>query len=223
MEKSGWEFVLRRYHHVALSDGKVMLELHWRLKSSKYQIFDDCDTEAVMEQAVSKVFEGCRINTLKPEEEFMHLLVHGSVHYWSRLKWLNDIVLYLEKYPDLNVQSIKERFSSDNLLNSYYQTLLLISRLYGEDKVEGIISPKDITFGGRVLSNLTYPFLLSTKPIQEYSPFDPSYYRKMLYIWFLLPGNSRRIAFLKYQLLPAVGRRIPYVLTHFGRSKKKDM
>ncbi len=222
LEKSQWESVLRRYHHVALSDGKVMLELHWRLKSSKYQVVDDCETEAVMAESVTKVFEGLRINTLKPEDEFMHLLFHGSLHYWSRLKWLNDIVLYLEKYPDLNLRAIKERFRNNSLLNSYCQTFLLISRLYGDDKVEGILSPRDITLGGRVLYNLTFPFLLSTKSMKEYSPFDPGYYRKMLYVWFLLSGRNRRIRFLKYQLLPEIGQGIPYVLTHFTRIKKSE-
>lgn len=216
-----WKALFSCYHHIELYDGHVRIELHWKLKSSKYQVFDDFDTENLIQRAVQKDFEGLKVYTLAPEDEFFYLVAHGSIHYWFRLRWLNDIVLYIKKYPDLNFQTVKKNFREKDMLNSYFQTLLLISDLYGEDIVQGIISQEEITDGGYFLYKLTFPFIVNTGEMEEYHPFCWGYYLKMLYMFCLLSTNGRRVAYIKYQLSPGKGASTPYLLTHLGRAFKK--
>ena len=45
----------------------------------------------VNENLQQTVFAGKKFNQFTPELELLHLVIHGGLHTWSRLKWLVDI------------------------------------------------------------------------------------------------------------------------------------
>jgi len=222
LKVADWEAFFKREYHISLYKGRVMVELHWRLMSSKHPVVDGFRTDTLLRQTVARDYEGITVSTLRPEDEFVYLVIHGAVHCWFRLRWLNDIVRYLEKCPDLNFELVREGFMKNQMQNSFYQLLLLISRLYGEDKVKKIIRPEEITFSSRRLYEITFPFLKSTKDTSEYHPLSAGYYKKLLYVFWLLPHNQSRLQFLKYQLSINSGESMPRLFIHFRRIFKPE-
>lgn len=217
-----WEAVFKREHHLKLFDEKILIELHWRLMSSKHPVFAGFETKTLLERAIRREFEGIAVFTLSPEDELVYLVTHGSVHYWFRLRWLHDIVLYLEKFPGLNFDVVKESFARNGMMQSFYQALLLIRYLYGEDKVRRLYRPEEITSGSRRLFELTFSYLNSTRDMLEYHPFTGGYYKKILYVFWLLPHNKSRLQYLKYQFSIPSGEAVPRLFTHFRRVFKKE-
>lgn len=214
------ERVFKREHHISLGREKVEIELHWTLMSSKYRVFKSITTEDILTRAVSGKFEGLPVYILKPEDELTYLITHGSTHHWARLRWLNDIVLYLQHYQNLDYNQVIENFKNNGMLHSYFQTLLLIEYLYGNDKVAGILQNEDISFNSRCLYHLTFPYLISTKDMLEYHPLSARYYKKLLYILLMLPNNKERINYIRYQFSANNGETRPNFLKHFQRAFK---
>lgn len=221
LKGSEWEAVFKREHHLKLYNGKILIELHWRLIGSKHPVFAGFETKTLLERAVRREFEGIAVFTLSPEDEFVYLVTHGSVHYWFRLRWLHDIVLYLERFPDLNFDRVQANFTGNGMLQSFHQALLLIGYLYGEDKVRRLYRPEEITFGSRRLFALTFSYLNSTRDMLEYHPLTGGYYKKILYVFWLLPHNKSRLQYLKYQFSIHSGEAVPHLFTHFRRVFKK--
>ena len=77
---------------------EICVELHFRLESPGINFFkfspDLLHTVTLGETQVS---------TLKDNYHLLYLMLHGAIHAYSRLRWLNDIALYLKSNKcDLN-------------------------------------------------------------------------------------------------------------------------
>lgn len=68
----------------------ISVEIHWSLLKYpviRQEIFDLIIQENIQET----VFSGQKFYQFSIEFELLHLVIHGGLHTWSRLKWLIDI------------------------------------------------------------------------------------------------------------------------------------
>ncbi len=75
------------YHHQLLrNDGKVCLELHWKLTTEP--LFLSFDYESLWRQARPVSLGGAEVLAPCPEDLLSTLCVHGAKHLWGRLEWI---------------------------------------------------------------------------------------------------------------------------------------
>ena len=76
----------------------VSIELHSRL--FKLTILPITQlTKLVQENTVSTDFHGREFKVFSHEFELVYLIIHGGMHYWSRLKWLVDLKELANRFP----------------------------------------------------------------------------------------------------------------------------
>ena len=80
------------------------IELHWSMFNARLTDMQEHD-RLVRENVTSIRFEGRDYTVLKEEFELLFLVLHGGMHGWYKLKWLVDIVVYLQ-----NCQIDEEKF-----------------------------------------------------------------------------------------------------------------
>ncbi len=69
-------------------DRRIALECHWSLARGRAGMrMDNPDPPATAPVEIG----GTAIRTLTPARTVVYLCAHGAVHYWLRLKWLNDL------------------------------------------------------------------------------------------------------------------------------------
>lgn len=74
---------------------------------------------------------GKSLPTLRKDELFSYLCVHGATHAWSRLKWLADVAALLEKEDEAEIERLYRRSIELGAGRSSAQALLLCSDLLG--------------------------------------------------------------------------------------------
>jgi len=83
---------------VALVRGGVKVELHWRLFPNSRLMPVDPDWLRAPRYVEA---HGVTIPSLPIVAQWLYLLVHGSVHFWSRMKWLADVPALALRQPEL--------------------------------------------------------------------------------------------------------------------------
>lgn len=69
---------------------KISVEIHWSLL--KYPAVRAGKLAEIVDKNIQQtVFAGQQFNQFTLEFELLHLVLHGGLHTWSRLKWLVDI------------------------------------------------------------------------------------------------------------------------------------
>eukprot|EP01136_Pigoraptor_vietnamica_P025436 Opistho-1_new@6978 len=74
---------------------RIAVELHWKLVDNPY-LLPGIDVGSPV-RAVQ--VGGRALRTLEDAPLLAYLLVHGTLHAWSRLKWLADVAALLVRYP----------------------------------------------------------------------------------------------------------------------------
>lgn len=74
------------------------VELHWSMFNARLTSPEEHD-RLINESKIELVFDGRRYSVLKEEAELLFLVIHGGLHAWSKLKWLVDIAVFLERCP----------------------------------------------------------------------------------------------------------------------------
>lgn len=74
------------------------VELHWSMFNARVTSPGEHD-RLVEENRRELIFDGRRYSVLKEEAELLFLVIHGGLHAWSKLKWLVDIAVFLERCP----------------------------------------------------------------------------------------------------------------------------
>lgn len=78
-----------------------------------------------------EVGPGIRLPTLRDEELFAYLCVHGATHAWSRMKWIADVAALLAgREPDA-VERLYRRSLTLGVGRCSAQALLLCAQLFG--------------------------------------------------------------------------------------------
>jgi hypothetical protein len=124
---------------ILLNDGwSVSVELHWSLHNCK--ILNEEDSHRILNENERSVFyEGRRFRVFSEELELLFLVVHGTLHGWSRLKWLLDVKVLLEKFEidELRFAELVRQFSAgrpvavcNELLKIYFPGTKLLPSKY---------------------------------------------------------------------------------------------
>ncbi|MBE0674513.1 MAG: nucleotidyltransferase family protein [Bacteroidales bacterium] len=74
------------------------VELHWSMFNARITSTAEHD-RLLAENKMTINFNGKNYKVLKEELELLFLVIHGGMHAWGKLKWLLDIVVFLEKCP----------------------------------------------------------------------------------------------------------------------------
>ncbi len=95
----GQQIVIAHLHHVLFvhKSHNLRVELHWRLFQTPPVKFRKLN-KVVVANLSEITFADRSFKVLSRELEFLYLVMHGSLHYWRRLKWLTDINEYLKVY-----------------------------------------------------------------------------------------------------------------------------
>ena len=102
---------------------KILVELHFRLSYFGINFFP---LSAELLQPL--IILNTPVATLKDDYHLLYLMLHGAIHAWSRLRWLNDIALYLqaEKCNLQQVYALAEQLKAPHIV---VQALILVAEL----------------------------------------------------------------------------------------------
>jgi hypothetical protein len=132
--ESSWERGDRRRQVFAreFQRGDTALDVHWELSPEwlNYRI----DFKRMWEAATPLSSENGMLRKLCPEDALMVLCIHGTKHWWERLRWINDIAELVNRelvtqWDRLESASIQARCWRSVLLGLYLAGDLLSARL----------------------------------------------------------------------------------------------
>lgn len=135
------KFYLNHAHEIALvnSSRLVEVELHFKLESvgTNFFSFDKVRTQSLFMNRQKFI-------TLEDNYNFLYLMLHGAKHGWSRLRWLNDIALYIRQDKcDLDlVYSLSCDLKCEHL---FMQSLWLLRDFYqiSNEKIDQLLTHID--------------------------------------------------------------------------------
>lgn len=104
----------------------LVVELHWRLAYNECLIAG-LDLSSPRQGAM---VGGVFVPTLRREELFVYLCVHGAQHSWSRLKWLADVVALLA-HDGADIERLYRAAETAGAARCAGQMLLLCETLLG--------------------------------------------------------------------------------------------
>ncbi|KUK65715.1 MAG: hypothetical protein XD84_0332 [Desulfotomaculum sp. 46_80] len=117
------------------SEKNIYLELHWRLGHA---------LPMPKESNIKRIeMSGSLMPVLSDEELLLYLISHGASHAWCRLRWLVDIVKFIQQ-KDIDWDRFSDLVNSIGMKSILHQTLILANRLF------------DVPLPTNYLSELTY-------------------------------------------------------------------
>ena len=128
-DRGGQRVKLNSPHHMTFckTGAKFMVEIHWLLfqnipvSLSKF-------SRIVEESVIETTFNGELVRCFSHEFELIYIILHGSKHCWSRLKWLVDIKDYpLEGLDSDRFSNLISQLSAQRVLT---QTNFLLHRYF---------------------------------------------------------------------------------------------
>jgi hypothetical protein len=106
----------------------VQIELHWRLFLNPHAM----DEASIMaDSRVVPISGSGGLRTLGEEDLFAYLCMHGSQHWWYRLKWLADVNALLAEASESDVERLVCAAEIKGAGRAAAQALLLCRRLLG--------------------------------------------------------------------------------------------
>lgn len=116
------DYYIQHKHDIAFyhEDHKIEVELHFRLSYFGINFFSPSP----------KIFKSTHllntpIQTLEDNYHLLYLMIHGAIHGFIRLRWLNDIALYINK-NEISLTYILELAKQIHCEHIVVQTLILI-------------------------------------------------------------------------------------------------
>lgn len=124
-------YYLLHRHDIAVFnvERNIEIELHFNLNFPGVPFFR---TKYLPKECIN--ISNHNICVLKNEYHLLYLMQHAATHAFSRLRWLHDIVLFLEN----TLIDIEEVFALSKTLKTEHiviQTLILIKNIYKIDKI----------------------------------------------------------------------------------------
>ena len=107
----------------------IYVELHWRLIDNDALLGGIDLSRATQSIALG----GASLTTLNDEALFAYLCVHGTMHGWSRLKWIADVAAFLSRRDDRDIQRLYDAAHALGAGKAPAATLLLCERLFDTD------------------------------------------------------------------------------------------
>lgn len=104
LEEQDAEFVQSKHHILISEDGRVRVDLQWRMAGLSFSF--PLDTDRFWEHLQPVSFAGTTVLHLSPENTLLLLNVHGCKHHWERLKWICDIAEVIRAHPGMDWERI---------------------------------------------------------------------------------------------------------------------
>jgi len=87
------------HYSVERGDGRILLEIHWRISSSHFS--SPLDFERLWERRQEISLDGKEVPTLCPEDLLLILCVHGTKHLWERFGWICDVAKLISAHKGM--------------------------------------------------------------------------------------------------------------------------
>lgn len=108
---------------------RVAVEPHWLIAPTTLAF--DLDYERLWQRAFDNDFQGVSCLGLTPEVNLLLLCLHGAKEQWQKLKWIADIAVYLESYPDIDWSRLYAEAAEQGCVRMLNLALALAQRLMG--------------------------------------------------------------------------------------------
>jgi hypothetical protein len=123
-------FLLRTGHDRKLiRDGRFVVEIQWALADSTHVL--PRNLGAMFRRARPVSLGGSSVRTLSPEDMFLVLCVHASLHFWERLAWVCDVAEAIRRWPDLDASVLTRRARGAGAMRTVLLGLEMSERLLG--------------------------------------------------------------------------------------------
>lgn len=119
------------------SDGKISVDLHWRLTPERYPF--PLDPEDVWAWLKPLSCADTTVLALPPEELLLVLCVHGTKDGWEKLRWICDIAQLLRAYPGLGWERVFAHAARCHSTQSLLLGLLIAHNLLGARLPQDIV------------------------------------------------------------------------------------
>ncbi|MBL4710636.1 MAG: nucleotidyltransferase family protein [Flavobacteriales bacterium] len=106
---------------------KIMLEIHWRLFANDNLLSLSYEELKSKSQTVS--IANHSVNTFSDEHLLFYLIAHGAKHKWSKLYWLLEISVLIQK-TEFNWLSVVKKAQKLHLERMLFQAFILIQELF---------------------------------------------------------------------------------------------
>lgn len=217
------ELIVNTDHHLSFQNKKFgyIVEIHWTLMQG-LAISQSMLKSIIAGNLTEETLSGRKFTVLSREFELLFLLIHGSRHGWSRLKWLVDIKEYpvadldYEKFYKLARQLKAGRIigQANHLLNEFFNVRLpfegdvrlpVLFIRFAHKSIKGEIKEKQSI---REMLNLFCYLLLMFRGVR--------YKSKVINGFFLRSGDftaidsSFRVVYYLYRPYSFIKRRLFY-------------
>ena len=130
---------LRRANHCRLihRETGIQIEPHWRLLPVRFA--PRLDLDGVWERCQSVILGGTALRTLGPEDLTLYLALHGYAHRWERIQWLEDLHRIVQRYPELDWNSVVSRASQGGVERALFAALELSCRMFSTEIPQEIL------------------------------------------------------------------------------------
>lgn len=117
--KAERDLLILSMHHLVFHNLKtnLFIEVHWLL-SEIFPVSFKKQKKIINDNIKSIEFGGQTHKYLDNELELVHLILHGTIHGWSRLKWLVDIADYpVEKIDEQKFNKLVKQFNAERSIS----------------------------------------------------------------------------------------------------------
>jgi hypothetical protein len=119
----------KKDYGLSSADGRVRLELHWRLSGTHFDLPLDLDNLWGRLEWVS--FAGMKVRGLPIIDLLLYLSLHGTRHGWARLAWVVDIAELVDRNKNIDWNQLFDRARSLGNERSLILALYLAKELVG--------------------------------------------------------------------------------------------
>lgn len=124
-------------YDLARADGKVFIELHWKLTPKHFPFPIDLERSWESLQPIS--LAGTIILNFVPEEMLLILCMHGTKDGWLQMKWICDVAELIRAHQRLDWERVVEQAGSLGSKRMLFLGLLLASNLLGTALPEEVL------------------------------------------------------------------------------------
>lgn len=194
----------RKTHHISYlhAQKKIEIELHWRLNP-------DSVTEPAFDELWSRRQASPfnkTVHTLGHEDLFVYLILHGTRHAWTSLRWLLDIDRMLRGF--MNWNRVNQLFAASHSTRLGGKALILSTNLFGsllpEEAYALTLNSKARRLAQMAVVFIREDVVLFPKPeskeisvaYNRYLLATMSFKQRQLYIWNKLYPSSKDVTVL---------------------------
>ncbi len=123
------EFLQSKYHILISEDGRVRIDLQWRVAGPAFSF--PLDTHRFWEHLQLGSLAGTTVLHLSPENTLLLLSVHGCKHHWERLTWICDVAQVIRTHPGMDWGQILDHAANIGVQRMLALGLFLANGLLG--------------------------------------------------------------------------------------------